>query len=239
MIPQKIHFVWLGPEMPVLFQGLIEFCRQLHPGWEIKVWIETEIRDLIAAMETGLVERFEQNDLSLSTRSDIARHHIVASEGGIYLDCDFLVLKSLEPLRSCSLFCVDQGGGFFCAGVFGAVAHHPVFDEVFAALRRADYTQAPHLSAGPHMLHPILCRQLEKDRSVVAWPQGFFPVHYDDKHDLNVWARCKVSELFAAHLWAHSWGEGGGDNQATLYARIGALLLNREVQSCPARFYLD
>jgi len=235
MIPQKIHFVWLGSETPGLFHSLIEFCRRLHPGWEIRVWRDAEIRDLIVSMRTGLAERMEQNDLSLSTRSDIARHHIVASEGGIYLDCDFLVLKSLEPLRSCSLFCVDQGGGFFCAGVFGAVAHHPIFAEVFEALRRADYTQAPHLSAGPHMFHPILCRHLESDPSAVALSKGFFPVHYDEKYDLNTWARCDLGEVFAAHLWAHSWGESGGDSDANLYARIGALMLNRSQMSALPR----
>lgn len=226
-IPQKIHFVWLGSELPALFRGLIELCRQLHPGWEIKVWADAEVGSLIASMKTGLLGRFEQHDLSLSTRSDIARHHIMASEGGIYLDCDFLVLKSLSPLRACSLFCVDQGGGFFCAGVFGTVALHPIFAEVFEALRQAEYSQAPHLSAGPHMFHPILSRQLEKDRSAAALSKGFFPVHYDDKYDLKIWERCDLSEVFAAHLWDHSWGDGGGDNASNLYARMGALLMNR------------
>lgn len=225
-LPRKLHFVWLGAEMPALFLALVARWRQLHPGWQVRIWRDEELRALIQSMNTGLLPRFDDGRLAFATRCDIARFHVVAREGGIYLDCDFFPLRSLEPLRRCSLFGVNQGGDFFCSGVFGAVTQHPIFDDVFSALRTADYSLPPHLSAGPHMFHPILSRHLARDPQALVVHKGFFPVHYDDKYSIDQWLCCDLNDAFGAHLWAHSWGENGGDRPHELHARIGGLILN-------------
>lgn len=126
MIPKKVHFVWLGSEIPSLHRALIRRCQALHPDWCVKTWCEKEVKRQIRSMATGLARRFSQPDLTLSTKSDLARYHIVAQEGGIYLDTDFLLLRSLEPLRKHSLFGVYQQPGLVCSGVFGAVSEHPL-----------------------------------------------------------------------------------------------------------------
>jgi hypothetical protein len=43
------------------------------------------------------------------------------------------------------------------------------------------------------------------------------------------WQTCPLQFSYAAHLWAHSWSPGGGDEMRSLYARVGALLLNHAI----------
>ena len=37
-IPKKIHFIWLGSEIPINFNILISQWRVMHPSWEVKIW---------------------------------------------------------------------------------------------------------------------------------------------------------------------------------------------------------
>jgi mannosyltransferase OCH1-like enzyme len=227
MIPKRIHFVWLGSEIPEIYAELIRRCRRLHPGWRVRVWTEPEVRELIRRMGTRLERRFGQRNLSLSTRSDLARYHIVACEGGIYLDTDFLVLRSFEPLRRQSLFGVYQQPGLVCSGVFGAVRGHPLFASVFDRLRHADYRLSADRLAGPLMFGPLCQAAAASDRNAALLPPAaFLPVHYDEKQSLDTWLRRDYRRSFAVHLWAHSWGPNGGDGPRELLGRIGAVLLN-------------
>jgi mannosyltransferase OCH1-like enzyme len=227
MIPRKIHFVWLGSELPSLYQALIERCGQLHPGWCLKVWGEEEVRKLVRRMGTRLEARLRQPELTLSTKSDLARYHIVAQEGGFYLDTDFLVLRSFERLRKYSFFGVYQQPGLVCSGVFGAVPGHPLFQQVFAHLRQADYRQSPERLAGPWMFSPICQAQASREATAALLPAAtFLPLHYEEKHALAHWLSRSLRGSYAVHLWAHSWGPNGGDAPNELLGRIGAVLLN-------------
>ena len=227
MIPRKLHFVWLGSELPALYQTLVHRCRELNPGWRLKVWNEEQVRHLVRRMGTKLERRLNQSDLTLSTKSDLARYHIIAQEGGVYLDTDFLVLRSFEPLRKYSLFGVYQQPGLVCSGVFGALPHHQVFSRVFEHLQHADYKQSSERLAGPLMFSPI-CRSAAARESTAALlqPSSFLPVHYDEKHDPAAWLNRDFRKSYAVHLWAHSWSPGGGDGQKELLSRVGAVLLN-------------
>ena len=233
MIPRKIHFVWLGSEVPELYLGLIRRCGELNPGWQVKVWREEEIGKLVRSMGTRLTPRLRQKNLTLSTKSDLARYHIIAQAGGIYLDTDFLVLRSFESLRKYSFFGVYQQPGLVCSGVFGAAHGQPVFESVFEHLRHADYGQSSELLAGPHMFSPICQAAVRRETTAsILPPSSFLPVHYDEKRDVAVWLSRNLRNSYAVHLWAHSWGPGGGESQRELLGRIGATLLNH---TCPGR----
>ena len=229
-IPRKIHFVWLGSPLPTLYEEMIQRCRKLHPDWQVRVWSEQEVLGLVASMRTVLDGRLRQPSLSLSTKADLARYHIIAQEGGIYLDTDFFILQGLEPLRNCSLFGVYEQSSVVCCGVFGAVPGHPLFARIFEHLRTADFTLAPNLLAGPRMFSPLCREHVESDsKAQLLPPRSFFPVSFERKHVLSAWRTCNLRDSYGAHLWAHSWGKHGGDAESTLMARVEALLENPSV----------
>jgi mannosyltransferase OCH1-like enzyme len=234
-IPKKIHFVWLGGRMPGLYRALIRRCEELNPGWQVTLWNGKEVSRLVRRMGTGLEGRFEQADLTLSSRADLARYHIVAHEGGIYLDTDFLVLRPLESLRAWSLFGVYQQPGLVCSGAFGAVRGHPLFEGLFEHLRSADYRLPPEQLAGPWMFSPYCLQAAVRDPASALYPRRcFLPIRFDEKNDSSAWLKRDLSQSYAVHLWSHSWGPGGGDEPKELLARIGAILLNPS-SSCPSK----
>lgn len=225
-IPRKLHFVWLGGKIIDLHRLLVERWRALHPGWQVTVWDEPSVLDLIGQMGTRLEARFMQQGLSLSTRSDLARYHIVAREGGIYLDTDFVGFRPLDPLLRYIAFGVFEEFNRVCAGVFGSVPGHPMFETVFETLRGRDYTLDPVSLAGPLMFGPI-CQQALQNGSDTAIldASSFLPVTYKEKDYLEIWLTKDLTWSYGAHLWAESWC-GNPAAQSSLLLRTVALFAN-------------
>jgi hypothetical protein len=238
LIPRRIHFVWLGSKLPQIFERLIIACQKLHSGWQVKVWGQNEVEALAEKLGTGLAHRIRDPALTWSTKSDLARYHIIFAEGGIYFDTDFLVLRELESLRKCGLFAALQEDGPVGTAVFGARAQHPVFGRILQHLRGADYSLQPDQLAGPGMFTRFCRKSVARNAgTILLSPQVFFPVNHVHKHELRRWAGADLRGTYAAHLWAHSWGRSGGDDEASLYARIGALEMNFQAQQKQGDFY--
>lgn len=226
-IPKKIHFVWLGGAIPDFHRLVVERWRAIHPGWEVIVWKEPEIQALIHTMNTGLEERFMRAKISLSSRSDLARYHIVAHEGGIYMDTDFVPLRHLERLISYAAFGAEEQPGRVCSGVFGAYPGHFMFDTVFECLRKRDYALGPVQLAGPEMFGPICAQALRgREDSAVLCPKAFLPVTYGQKDDVNNWLTVDFSRSYAVHLWAESWAGPTRASELALLLRTLSVLAN-------------
>lgn len=93
MIPKIIHYCWFGNKpLPVLAIKCLESWKKNLPDYEIIRWDETN---------------FPINAISYTTEaaakgkwafvSDYARFYILYHNGGIYLDTDVEILKSLDP----------------------------------------------------------------------------------------------------------------------------------------------
>ena len=38
MIPKILHFLWMGPKMPDIYQKSLDRWKELHPDYEVKLW---------------------------------------------------------------------------------------------------------------------------------------------------------------------------------------------------------
>lgn len=52
-IPKKLHFIWLGSDIPPQYNVLIGQWREIHPNWEVKIWddegiVKTTIKYLVS-----------------------------------------------------------------------------------------------------------------------------------------------------------------------------------------------
>lgn len=92
-IPKTIHFIWIGSQIPLWAQGLVDQCKAIHPGWEVVVHGD----EIIATLDAELKEAFDGCE-QWCQRADILRYVILHRFGGIYLDIDTLVLRNMEPL---------------------------------------------------------------------------------------------------------------------------------------------
>lgn len=92
MIPKKIHYCWFGRgQMPELAKKCIESWKKYLPDYEIKEWNEDNF-DLNAYPYVR--EAYDNRKFAFVT--DVVRLYALYTEGGIYMDTDVEVLKSLD-----------------------------------------------------------------------------------------------------------------------------------------------
>lgn len=105
MIPRKIHFCWFGrSEMPDLAKECIASWHKYMPNWEYMLWDE-DVFDVYSVPYTK--EAYESKKYAFV--SDYVRLFALEKEGGLYLDVDFEVYKSFDPLLHWDAFAGFEG----------------------------------------------------------------------------------------------------------------------------------
>lgn len=92
MIPKIIHYCWFGRgEMPELAIKCIESWKKFCPDYEIMVWNE---ENFDISSNRYVKEAYESKKFAFVT--DYVRLYAMYNYGGIYMDTDVMVLKSLD-----------------------------------------------------------------------------------------------------------------------------------------------
>ncbi len=100
MIPKKIHYCWLsGEEVPLQLQECMNSWRKVMPDYEIICWDKNkfEIESVPFVAEAFKVKKW-------AFASDYLRLHALYTEGGIYLDSDVIIQKSLNAFLDYDFF---------------------------------------------------------------------------------------------------------------------------------------
>jgi len=125
-IPAKIHYCWFGgKKMPDLYKRCMESWHKYCSGYEIVEWNERncdieENQYVKQAYERGMYEFV----------SDYFRLKAVYEQGGIYLDTDVELVKSLDILRYNDAFCGMEIPGKVAFGLgFGAMFKNKMIGE--------------------------------------------------------------------------------------------------------------
>lgn len=152
MIPKIIHYCWFGGNPhPKELQGYIESWKKNNPDFEIREWNESNF-DI--SSHPFMKQAYDQKAWAFV--SDIARLQIIEQYGGIYLDTDVEVRKSLEPLlQHKAYFPIQQNGWRINTGLgFGAEPHDPTvqallheYDGVSFDTNRREELSCPNMNS--------------------------------------------------------------------------------------------
>ncbi len=156
LIPKKIHYVWLGGgELPDEYKKNIETWKNNNPDYEFIQWNE-ETYDL--DKYSYVREAYEAKEWAFA--SNLIRFDVIYKYGGIYLDTDVEVRKSMDCLLNDEAFfgmgradSVNVGGGF------GACANHPLIKNIFSLLSTSHFitTEGKKKNIPLHsIIHPII-----------------------------------------------------------------------------------
>lgn len=100
MIPKVIHYCWFGRgAMPELAIKCIESWKKFLPDYTMKLWNEDSFDINTVAY---VKEAYEARKFAFVT--DYIRLYALYNEGGIYMDTDVEVLKSLDNLLTLPAF---------------------------------------------------------------------------------------------------------------------------------------
>ena len=123
MIPKIIHYCWFGGNpLPEESKKYIDTWKKYCPEYEIKEWNENTF-DVAEVPYTK--EAYEEKKWAFIT--DYVRLYALKNFGGIYMDTDVEVIRSLEELlRNDAFFCFENKQ-YVASGLgFGSVAHGKV-----------------------------------------------------------------------------------------------------------------
>jgi hypothetical protein len=213
MIPRKIHYVWVGGPMPEMQWRYVLSWKACNPDYELVCWNEDNIDFSIPAIRRAYRER------RWSKVADIVRLMAVHAEGGIYLDTDFEVRKSLDPMLEYNSFWAFQYNyhptDWVSNGAFGAEPGNwfvkEALDRVLSMWPVPFGLERPTRS-GPKLITNLLREHGLRDygekgtlvRDIFICPtQVFFPFAFGEQFS----EECITPDTLAVHFWAHSWAK--------------------------------
>ena len=92
-----LHQMWVGGPLPDQHARWIEGVKAMHPGWEHRLWTDTDLTWLANRDVYDDAERRVVDHKVGQFRSNIARYEILHRFGGVWLDTD---IEALAPLDS-------------------------------------------------------------------------------------------------------------------------------------------
>lgn len=126
LIPKKIHYAWLGNNMPSKIQKNIEHWKKLCPDYEFYEWNEKNYD-----ISTNLYMKQAYENKMWGFVPDYMRLDIIYNYGGIYLDTDIKMVKKPDDLLYQKCFgCVDASLVMNLGSGFGAIPNMNVIKEL-------------------------------------------------------------------------------------------------------------
>ena len=205
-IPKIIHQIWLGDAIPNALYDMMDTIKKVNPGYDYKLWTDVEAEEFM----------FENKQLfnklrNLGQKSDVLRYAILLKYGGIYLDTDFIGIKSFDELLHLDFFTgvsYDKEPTLF-NGLIGCVPNHELMADLnnIEEARDGDGMEIIK-TTGPWYMTKKLFRKIDKLNNIVVLPVAYFyPYPNFDRDrtkgtDYNEYTTIKT---ICVHLWNSSW----------------------------------
>ncbi len=209
MINKIIHQIHLS-EMP---NDFIKHCVSSWDimkefGFEIKVWNNEEVKDIILNHYPQLIEPYA-NCRNFGEAGDIAKYAILHHISGYYVDWDIQLIYPktfFEIVESAPLgyLLIDPSNGTYASEFFSAQKDDILMQQLMNDIAEIYHTQTPPPFA-PQYTGPYRMRETVQKIGIVA--QKIIPVKEIFEYDYSEIrsATFKNVTKVAIHYWAHSW----------------------------------
>jgi mannosyltransferase OCH1-like enzyme len=213
LIPKIIHYCWFGKaRKPKLILDCIASWNAILPDYEIIEWNESNISLLHPFVKVAYSNK------EWAFVSDYIRLEKLYEYGGIYLDTDMLILKSIDRFLENECFFGAENSDLISAGIIGAIPNNNFIREVllhydsiqFNVKKKVDFTI-------PSILTKVFTKinnygsgfnnLVEFDKVKVYPVEYFYPVCYHDRRDIINYKNYITENSYAVHLWNSSWIE--------------------------------
>lgn len=213
MIPKIIHYVWVGGKpLNALAKKCIESWKKHCPDYEIKQWDETNFD-----INENQYCKEAYDSKKWAFVSDYIRLKVLHMYGGIYMDTDVEVVKSLDEFLVHPAFSGFEGPDAIPTGIIGAEKNNwwianmlSYYDDAHFIKPNGELDQTTNvvlITNGTKAIYPNL--QLNNTyqgfKDVVFYPKDYFcPI------DLEIRELEKTSNTHTIHWFAGSWIEKPG-----------------------------
>ena len=213
-IPKVIHYCWFGNKAkPQLVEECIASWKKILPDYKIIEWNEDN-----TDLKHPFVKRaYKQKKWAFV--SDFVRFQLLYEFGGIYLDTDILMLKSLDSFLNDDCFLGAEDENYINAGIIGATRSHPFIQKCLSeydAIKMKNETDWSVVTV-PKIITRIFryhydCDSLFEEKlnigDVVIYPRSYFySLWLENRNDYNNYEKYLTKDSHAVHLWNASWIE--------------------------------
>lgn len=210
MIPKIIHYCWFGkgkmaPELEMCLDSWRKYC----PDYEIKRWDEDN-----SPMDVPWVHDAYKHQ-KYAFVADYMRFYALYHEGGIYMDTDMLLVRSLDNFLSDKAFLGRESAQFASMGIIGAEKGNDftklVLDQYNAT--KFNFVKPPVI---PRFITPYLKQYgfTEEDTTqhlsngwVVYKTDYFYPIPRKQDFLLENILQYAEPDTCGIHLWNKSWSD--------------------------------
>ena len=206
-IPRKIHYCWFS-ENPIQesLQKCIDSWKEKCPDYEIICWNESNY-DVNKRRYTA--EAYANQKYGFV--ADVARFDILYEHGGIYLDTDVELLKSLDEMLYQEAFIgTEKWGNINSGGGCGAVPHHPMIKALLQSRENLSFVREDGklnldtngiYETGVFLDHGFEVKNETQviDHMTVYPPKVFHPLDY------ITCEQSRVPETVSVHYFSGTW----------------------------------
>lgn len=208
MIPKKIHYCWYGGQnYPEIITKCIESWMEFLPDYELFLWNESNTDLSSPGLKNGLVQK------KYAFVADFVRFKVLYEHGGIYLDTDMLILKSLNPLLNHSFVMGFEDYIHVNMAIIGSEKGHPLLKTILEIYDER-YSKSQEFKVITSIITPIVEKFMgglnpleirEKDGVTLYPPEYFYPIPYTANVTWGKYNEYFTNKSYAAHLWYKSW----------------------------------
>ena len=211
MIPKIIHYCWFGhASKSELVEKCIKSWKKCCPDYEIKEWNEDNF-DYTQCQYAA--DAYKEKKWGFVT--DFIRLKLIYDYGGIYLDTDVELLKSLDPLLSMKAVLGFENTQYVNTGlIIMAEAHNTIIKSMYEIYNsQSFYNQDGSLNLVPspeYNTKVLVQLGLQQNNTQQIISDGIsqitiFPTEYFCPKDFRTGALIISSNTFAIHHYAGSW----------------------------------
>jgi mannosyltransferase OCH1-like enzyme len=173
LIPRLIHLISLQEgNLSRECQKRIKKCKDLHPGWKMKVWTKANIASLKMKNRKAF-----QNARTLDAKTAIATYEILNNFGGLCMSPNFECVKAFDTLhQSCEFYTGVSPSSSHVAllpNLIGCKAHHPIISRCIYAIG-ASNAQAKPLTPAQQLTQSFIQSASQFQGRAIALPVSFF-----------------------------------------------------------------
>jgi hypothetical protein len=236
-IPARLHYVWFGGKpLPPEMARTIDRWRALMPAFEVTEWNE---RNLDVEQHPWLARMHREQRWAFA--SDVARLLVLQRHGGIYLDTDMEVRRSLEPFLAQSSFWAFEFDTFLSTAIIGSRPGHPLLADLLRAYDTLDRPVVNNNLVTRHFIRAFPAFALDNSEQLLDGDVRVYPKEY---FILPTWNRRMG---YAVHRANNHWkgGRRGGVSPARLaravlgevlyFKLVNALLVRNDTFRAEAR----
>lgn len=223
MIPKIIHYCWFGnSELPDIVKDCISSWKKYCPEYEIKRWDESNYD-----VSKNAYTRAAYKNKKWAFLTDYVRLDVLYNEGGVYMDTDVKLIRSLDPLIDKGPFMSFEKRGRVNTGVgFACEAGNPIVKE------NKDYYENNLFVDENGNFKPEICVKittkilikhgLNYTENVVQKVDGLivYSSDYFSPKKLGTEKITLTSNTYGIHLFASSWYKGSKISRKMKYHLI-------------------